>query len=82
MAKISSWHFRYLLYVVWLKEARKRKGHVHPRTPLPPLGYALKSDIYLVRDSLIYELGKIVLVFDMDRSVGKIKPITTKKLRL
>ena len=34
MAKISSWHFRHLLQVVWLKKACKRGGHGHPRTPL------------------------------------------------
>ena len=39
-----------------------------------------EGDIYLVRDSLIYGLGKIVLMFDMDRSVGKTKRITKKNL--
>ena len=34
MAKISSRHFRHLLYVVWLKKACKRGGHGHPRTPV------------------------------------------------
>ena len=34
MVKISSWHFRHLLYVVWLKKASKRGGDRHPRTPL------------------------------------------------
>ena len=33
MAKISSWHFCHLLYVVWLKKACKSWGHGHPRTP-------------------------------------------------
>ena len=37
MAKISSWHFRPLLYVVWLKKACKREGHGYPRTPLATL---------------------------------------------
>ena len=34
MTKISSWHFPHLLYVVWLKEACKRRV---TRTPGPPL---------------------------------------------
>ena len=33
MAKISLWHFRHLLLVVWLKRGCKREGHGHPRTP-------------------------------------------------
>ena len=34
MAKISSWHFRQLFVVVWLKKACKMGGHGHPRPPL------------------------------------------------
>ena len=34
MDKVSSWHFRHLLKVVWLKKACKSGGHRHPRTPL------------------------------------------------
>ena len=34
MTKISSWHFRHLLYVVWLKGACKRGV---TGTPGPPL---------------------------------------------
>ena len=33
MAKISSWHFRHQLWVVWLKKSCKSVGHGHPRTP-------------------------------------------------
>ena len=36
MAKISTWHFRHLLYVVWLKKACKRGV---TGTPGPPPGY-------------------------------------------
>ena len=43
MAKISSWHFRHLLYVVWLKKACKGgRGQGHPRTP-PGYAYVLLS---------------------------------------
>ena len=34
MAKISSWHFRHLLYVVWLKRLVKGGVHRQHRTPL------------------------------------------------
>ena len=34
MAKISSWHFRHLLLVVWLKKACKRGRHGNPWNPL------------------------------------------------
>ena len=48
MAKISSWHFRHLLWVVWLKKACKRGGHEHPRTPLAtPLHLMQKAHIAL-----------------------------------
>ena len=38
MAKISSWHFHHLLYVVWLKKACKRGVTGTPGPP--PLGFA------------------------------------------
>ena len=42
MAKVSSWHFRHLLQVVWLKKACKRGGHGHSRTPLAtPMSYTV-----------------------------------------
>ena len=37
MAKISSWHFRHLLYVIWLKKACKRG---ESRGPQETPGYA------------------------------------------
>ena len=48
MAKISSWHFRHLLQVVWLKKACKRGDHGHPRTPLatPLVNMSIKSQLF------------------------------------
>ena len=64
MAKISSWHFRHLLYVVWLKKACKRGGHGHPLpTPLSqpqlPSLYCMGKMNQSQLSSLFYDSGKM-----------------------
>ena len=56
MVKILSWHFRHLLYVVWLKKACKRGGHGHPRTPLAtPMSLKETGETALSIQIIIYD---------------------------
>ena len=68
MAKILSWHFRHLLYVVWLKKACKRVGHGHPRTidnpnnkskPTTAAEHFLSSPNHTANDMILIPIEKI-----------------------